>query len=124
MAHVNVSDLELRWKPLSEDEKVRASVLIEDAEALISALGANLDEVSLSVLIPIVCSVVKRAMPDQGDGSAIESLQKSAGPFSETFKFANPSGDMYLTKLEKRQLGISQQRIGMIAPRIGGDPND
>lgn len=120
MSLVNIADLEKRYRKLSDAERERAEVLIEDAEAYIIAQGADLDAVPIEVLVPIVCAMVRRVIPQEGGGAAIESEQLTAGPFSQTYKFSKPTGDMYMTKAERRMLGITSQRIGVIAPKIGG----
>ena len=43
----------------------------------------------------------------------------TAGPYTQSWTFANPSGDMYLTKMEKRLLGITSGYIGSIRPKVG-----
>lgn len=120
MTIVNVDDLQKRYRTLTAEELARADVLIEDAEAFIAAQGVDLDEVPVEVLVPIVCSMVRRVIPQEGGGAAIDSEQITAGPFSQTYKFSNPTGDMYMTKAEKRMLGIRSQYLGTIAPKIGG----
>lgn len=113
-----VSDLEARWRPLSDEEKVSAGVLIEDASQII------LDEVPAAADAPemtlrrVVCAMVKRAMASPVD-FGVTSVQQGAGPYQQTTQFANPTGDLYLTKAERRVLGGSKQRAFSI-DLIGG----
>lgn len=120
MPLVNVSDLEARWRPLKEDERTRAAVLLQDAESLILSFGGDLETLNIALVTPVVCAMVKRVMATPADQLAVGSTQITAGPFSETLNYTNPTGDLYLTKAEKYQLGIGRQRMGSVAPHIGG----
>lgn len=122
MAFADVSDIEARWRTLTVDEKARAAVLIEDASAVLSRLvtvDPN-DEQQAAVLTTVCCNMVIRAMSaTESDMFGVSQSSMTAGPYSQSMNYANPSGDMYLTKMEKRLLGISSGYIGSIRPKIG-----
>ena len=122
MAFAVVSDIESRWRDLSTDEEARASVLIDDATAMLSALvkvDAS-DEEQALLLKVVCCDMVIRAMAQSGmDTFGVSQAAITAGPYTQSFSYSNPSGDMYLTKLEKKLLGISTGYIGSIRPMIG-----
>lgn len=104
-------DLAKRWRTLSSVERGRADVLLEDASQLILDLDPHIqDRVSDVTLRSVVCSMVKRAMQGPAALDGVVQSQQTAGPFQQGVTFANPSGDLYLTKLEKRRLGIGVQR--------------
>ena len=104
-------DLEARWRTLSTAEQARADVLLGDASQLIVDLRPDLaSHVSAATLEAIVCAMVKRAMQGPVDLDGVTQTQQTAGPFSQGVSFANPSGDLYLTKGEKQRLGIGVQR--------------
>lgn len=117
-----VTDLEGWWRPLSDSEKTRAGKLLAGASARIRVeapwIDARIvgDPPALDPIIveQIVCDMVKRAMQSAIDQPAMTNYQTMAGPFSQSGTFANPSGDLYLTKNEKRLLGINKQRAFMI----------
>ena len=124
-AFATVEDLEARWRPLSEAEKGRASVLLDDATALVSrACGASGvdfeggDECFQQALKAVTCSVVARAMSAPVDGPTVSNTSQTAGPFSQSFTYSNPGGDLYLTSSERKELGIGRARIGSIPARI------
>lgn len=122
MAFAEVSDIESRWRELSTDEQSRASVLIDDASAMLTALVAidTDDDEQAQLLKQVCCSMVIRAMSaTEADTFGVSQSTITAGPYSQTSNYANPSGDMYLTKLEKRLLGITTSYIGSIRPKIG-----
>lgn len=115
-----VGDLEARWRTLTPAEGARAEALLGDASALLRDLGRDIDErIADGELDPatpraIVCAMVKRVMQGPGDLDGVSQTQQTAGPFQHGVTFANPSGDMYLTKLERRRLGIGGQRAFMV----------
>lgn len=117
-----LEDLRIRRGGLSADEEPKAAALLEDAAAyLYSLVDVSPDDVAQEELLRIVsCNMVIRAL-DPGDMFGVESASMTAGVYSETRQFANPSGDMYLTKTEKRLLGVTTSYIGTIAPKIGDE---
>ena len=71
------------------------------------------------VAADVVCEMVQAAAASPG-GPGVASLQMGAGPYQETTTYANPIGDLYLTKKQKRLLGYGTARAGnidLIGPR-------
>jgi hypothetical protein len=61
--------------------------------------------------------MVRRAMDAPDDaGFGIATVQETTGPFSRSFNYANPTGDLYLTKAERRMLGGGRLVAGSIDP--------
>lgn len=116
MAYATIEELEERWRDLSESERKRAAVLLEDAAAI---LDAELERRHLpsegrtDKLRYVSCQMVRRAMAATAEGD-YTSISRTAGSFTEQFNPANPSGDMYLTSNERRLLGVSLRsgRVG------------
>lgn len=116
------ADLVKRWRPLTAAEEITARELLDDASAEIRALRRGIDallivvppatepEIDPQVVKRVVCAMVKRSMLVPVDQLPVTSLQESAGPYAQTQSFANPTGDLFLTKGEKRMLGIGRQR--------------
>ncbi len=124
MAYATVSDIESRWRALSQDEQSRASVLIDDASAMLTALvDVDPDDSEQAQLLKqVCCSMVIRAMSaTEVDTFGASQMSMTAGPYTQSWNYANPSGDMYLTRLEKRLLGITSGYIGSIPVKIGND---
>lgn len=122
MAFAEVTDIEARWRRLTPDEETRAGVLIGDASAMLSSLVVVVpdDCAQAALLKTVCCNMVIRAMAATGaDMFGVSQATITAGPYSQTQAYANPSGDMYLTKMEKRLLGITTSYIGTIPPEIG-----
>lgn len=109
MAYADVSDLEVRWRTLTEDEQARAEALLDDASAMLDAYITvdETDEQQMSLLKIVVCNMVERAMSTGDDIFGVTQQSMTAGPYAQTFNYANPTGDLYITKSEKRLLGIS-----------------
>lgn len=129
-AFATVEDLENRYRALSVDEINKAEALLEDAAVLITcelnAAGIKIDseDVQQQRALKIVsCSVVKRAMATGGD--SVTQMTTTTGPFSRQLTFANPTADLYLTKQDKRMLGIAQVEKGCFSmrPSMGGESN-
>lgn len=127
MAYALVSDIEARWRDLSTAEEVRASVLIDDASAMLEQLvdvDAS-DAKQAALLKTVCCNMVIRAMSaSEYDAFGASQMSMTAGPYTQQFTYVNPSGDMYLTKMEKRLLGVTSSYITSIRPMMAGDHDD
>ena len=117
MAFATVADLEARWRDLSDAEEAQASVLLDDAAAYLQALVEvdTDDEVQAANLKMVSCNMVKRAMSSSAsDAFGVTNATATMGPFSQQVAYANPSGDMYVSKSERAILGIGTATIGSI----------
>jgi len=127
MAYAQVSDIEARWRDLSTAEETRAGVLIDDASAMLSALvdvDPN-DTEQAALLKQVCCNMVIRAMSaTEADSYGVSNMSMTAGPYTQQWTYTNASGDMYLTKMEKRLLGVSTGYIGSIRPMMAGEHDD
>ena len=108
---VTVADLEARWHTLTDTEKTVASSLIGDAINYIKQLCPNYDDIPTDTVKRIVCAMVKRAMLSR-DSSGISQQSETVGSFSASYTWSNPTGDLYLTREERRQLGLGAQHAG------------
>jgi len=121
-------ELAARWRPLTSAEQDRATVLLEDASAEIRELVrdidariADFDPEEATGLNPVVvkrvtCQMVKRVLTGGVDREGITQYQEGTGPFSEGVTFSNPNGDLYLTKNERKLLGVPGQKAFSIDP--------
>lgn len=108
MAYADVFDLEVHWRTLTDDERLRAEALLDDASAMLDAYITvdESDEQLMKRLKIVVCNMVKRVMSTD-DLYGVTQQSMTAVGFSRQFSYANPTGDLYITKAEKRMLGIS-----------------
>lgn len=121
MAFATVADLEARWRDLTEDEQSQASVLLDDATAYLQALvdvDAD-DETQAANLKMVCCNMVKRTMTSTAsEAFGVTDATATMGPFSQQVSYANPTGDMYVSKSERLLLGIGSTRIGAIRAHV------
>lgn len=114
VAFAEVSDLEARWRPLEVAEQSQATVLLDDASTIIRAECPDADTLDSAITLMVACGMVKRAMSVPAGMEGVTSLQQSAGPFQQTPQFSNPMGNLYLTKQDRKLLGISGQAAFMV----------
>lgn len=117
MAYATVSDLMQRWKALGEPDRAKAETLLQDAADIIDSMVDidESDEKQMRLACTISCSMVKRAMASGMDAAlGVSQGTISADIYSQTFTFANPGGDLYLTQMERKLLGIDNSFIGSI----------
>lgn len=118
-AFATVDQLEARWRPLSDAEKTRGGELLLDASQMILDEDTRgvLDDLTAptQTLVSVACSMVIRAMAAGIDaGPPVTQYSYGSGPVNESRTYANPTGDLYLTKSERRRLGFSRQRAGAV----------
>ena len=105
------------------DDETRLATLLSDASLfLASQRGLAVDpddETQAALLAAVTCAMVHRSMM-AGSYAGFKSVSQGAGGYTASVGVYNPSGDFYLTKGEKRALGIGGARIGSVAPVIDG----
>lgn len=122
-----VAQLEARWRSLTTDEEARAIALLSDASTYLALLlgksgidYADASDTLAAAIQMVTCNIVKRMM-DVPDGPAMTQYSQGAIGYSESMSFANPSGDMYITKAERKMLGLRGSAIGSIRPLYATD---
>lgn len=118
----SVEDYAGRYGAPADPEKV--GTLLGDASAFIASQPGFCiredDDVQAANLVRIACAVVHRSL-SAGDWAGLSSASQAAGSYSASVTIANPTEDFYLTKAEKRSLGLSGGRIGQTCPySLGG----
>ena len=121
VAFATVDDLEARWRPLTSAEQDRAEVLLDDAAVYLSTFVTvdDSDQAQADVLKVVSCSMVQRVMSSDVDTFGVSQASMTAGSYTQSMTFANPTGDFYLTAMEKRLLGIASSKLGTIRPKVG-----
>lgn len=126
MAYADVTDLEERWRELSEDEQARAAVLLDDASAMLASMATvdDSDQQQASIRRIVCCNMVIRVMAPGVDASfGATNGSMTGGPYTQSWTYGAPVGDLYLTKAEKAMLGVSAMVVGQVRPRIGRRPH-
>lgn len=117
--YATIGDLVDRWRPLSASEETTAAALLSDASAMMRVEFPTLDARIAAGTMPVditrmvACSMVKRAMSTSGL-EGVSSQQESAGTLSRSVTYANPMGNIYLTKQDRRMLGRPVGRAFMV----------
>ena len=118
MAYATVSDVEARIsRTLSSAEQTTCGTLLDDAAVIIDAANSNATNDQKKV---VSCRMVIRALGDGNTmGVPIGSTQGSMGGLGYTQSWTvgagGSVGELYLSRTDKRLLGISN-RIGAYSP--------
>jgi hypothetical protein len=113
-------DVGLGWRDLTEGEAARAALLLAKASRQIRAEFPSVDARILAgkldpeLVADVACDMVRRVLSVPTTQQPASQVQQSAGPFSFGVTLANPAGDMYLTKAERKKLSLSAQRAGSV----------
>ena len=111
-----VANLEAFWRPLTDTEKTRATSLLKLASDRLRMIGVRMgvdvdarkadSDAYGSTLSWVVMEATKRAMLTPIDGAPVDTFSQTAGPYSENYKFSNPSGDLWYKKSELADLDL------------------
>lgn len=116
-----LDDYEARYGAPADPE--RTKTLLGDASVLIASQpGFDAEaggETRRAALVAVTCSVVNRKLIS-GSYSGFSSVSQGAGGQTASVAVYNPSGDMFLTRQERRMLGIGGGRVGATDPYGGG----
>lgn len=118
MAYATVSDIQARMtRTLSEAEAGMCETLLDDAAVIIDAWNANASNDAKTI---VSCNMVLRKIGDGNDnGIPVGATQGSMSGLgyaqSWTISGGGSTGEMYLSKGDKKLLGISN-RIGSHSP--------
>lgn len=120
MAYATIEDVKARTtRTLSEAEETVAAALLDDAATIIDATGTSATDEAKKV---VSCRMVLRALGDgASDGIPIGATQGSMSGlgYSQSWTIANgASGEVYISKLEKKLLGLGNA-IGSYSPVEG-----
>lgn len=111
-----LEQLETFWKDIPDADEPRAEYLLELASNRLRMIGGdvgvNVDqkvadsEAYASTAQWVVMEAVKRAMLTPTDQAPVDTFSQTAGPYSENYKYSNPSGDLWFKKSELNSLGL------------------
>lgn len=117
MVYATAEDVQRRMvKPMSAVQTNVCTALLEDAAALIDSIAPD---ASNEAKLTVSCSMVIRAMGSQSEvGVPVGATQGSASAlgYSQSWTISNGStGELYLSRTEKRLLGVGN-KIGSYSP--------
>ena len=117
MRYATLADVEAGFRTLEEDEQRRCLALLEEAATIIDTCSENAapDRKQL-----VTCRMVRRQLGDGGEAPLypVGSTQGSASVLGYTQSWTmsgGSAGELYLSKLEKKLLGVGN-RIGAASP--------
>ena len=117
MAYATVEDVQERMsRAMSESEQAICSTMLDDAAVIIDSFNESASDDKKQI---VSCRMVIRQLGDGSDaGVPIGATQGSMAGlgYSQSWTISNGStGEMYLSKLDKELLGVSN-RIGSYSP--------
>lgn len=118
MAYATVQDVQARLTAtMTAAQQTVCAQLLEDAAILIDSYN---DDVSMDIAKVVSCRVVARAIGNGGDGDIPTGASQgsmSALGYSQTWTMTGGSvGEVYLTRTEKRMLGVGGGKVGSWSP--------
>ena len=119
MAYAEITDVEAGFRTLPEDERERCSALLKEAAVIIDSYNPDAGQEAKKL---VSCRMVRRQLgePDSAEGVSFPmgSTQGTASAlgYSQSWTMGGgSSGELYLSKLEKKLLGVGS-RIGAHSP--------
>lgn len=121
-----VDQLQAYWKILTETEQERATLMLQMASDRLRVIAERVcvdidkrvedNAAYASVAAWVVMEATKRAMSTPTDQPPVESWSQTAGPYSQNYKYTNPSGDLWFKKTELSSLGLyGIQKLGSVS---------
>lgn len=118
MRYAEPEDVAAGFRALSEDEQSRCTALLEEAAIIIDACNARADSARKQL---VSCRMVRRQLGAEADSAAQFPLGATQGTmsamgYSQSWTIGTgSSGELYLSKLEKKLLGVGD-RVGAHSP--------
>lgn len=118
MKYAYVADVERGYRPMDDGESVRCEALLEEAGIIIDAYNKDAGE---DVKKLVSCRMVRRQLDaDRQSGvsypTGASQGSASAMGYTQSWTMSGGAvGELYLSKLEKRLLGVGN-RIGARSP--------
>lgn len=126
MTYLTPADVDLLWRPLTEQEQARAEALIPLIEGCLRQEAANAGKdldamVEDGALLPetvtaVVVDVLSRILRQDTSGEAMSQESQSALGYSWSGTYAVPGGGISnaIMRNDLKRLGLRRQRIGVI----------
>jgi hypothetical protein len=119
-----VDDLAALWRPLTAEETTRAEALlpvISDAlREHARRAGKDLDEMAAAsaayanVVKLVTVNVLSRTLLTSTSGDLISQASQTAGPYTVSSTYANPTRDVLIYQNDLKELGLKRQRYGVV----------
>lgn len=127
--YASIDDYEARYGEVDDsgllDELLMDATRLIDSELRLAGLPVD-DEEAADMRMQVCRSVAFRAMVQEAESPipvGATQYSQGNGTYSESFTMGNPYRDTYLTKAERRLLGIGRKRVLFVMPG-GGEDDD
>lgn len=130
---VTIDDIIKLFRPLSDDEMMKAEALIPIVSDSIRQearnIGKDIDQMLESgallkgVLISVIVDVIGRTLMTSTKNEPMTQMSESALGYSVSGTFLVPGGGLFIKRSELARLGLRRQRYGVIDP-YGNDQGD
>ena len=123
VAFATKEELITLWRPLKNDELVRAEKLLDVVSDTLryeaKKVGKDLDvlakdSIYLNVLKSVLVDIVARVLMTSTDREPTTQFAESALGYSVSGSFLVPGGGIFIKNQELARLGLKRQRIGGI----------
>ncbi len=122
-AYATAEDLRDRWPELEPGDEPLAEALLADASAMLDSMSpfggepeGGWDGRQLAALRAVACEIVRASMESRGEAYGSSQLTLTAGPYSQTTTYPSAAGALYVTKAQRRRLGIGIPAAGFASP--------
>lgn len=119
MRYAETEDVEAAFRDLTGDERTRCTALLSEAALIIDAYNADADADRKRL---VSCRMVRRQLGEDDSGDAVTfpmgATQGTATAlgYSQSWTMSGgSSGELYLSKLEKKLLGVGS-KLGAHSP--------
>ncbi len=117
MLYAEVQDVEAGFRAFSKEEQTRCVALLSEAAVIIDHYNPDADADTKRV---VSCRMVRRPLGDGEDGvsfpmGATQGTATALGYSQSWTMGSGSSGELYLSKLEKKLLGVGS-KIGARSP--------
>lgn len=119
-----LNDYATRCGSVDAESQPRVEALLEDASAFLAGrfrdrMGCDYEEginKTFDENAKAVCvAMVSRAVDIPSALSGVTQQSQTAGSYSASYTYANPTGDLYLSRADLKRLGLGGTRVGSIA---------
>jgi len=124
MPFATIEDLKKLWRPLQQDEEVRAEALLEVVSNRLRQeadnVGKDIDEmiaestVYKDVVKSVTVDIVARTLMTSTSQEPMTQYSESALGYSVSGTFLTPGGGLFIKRDELKALGLRRQRYGVI----------
>lgn len=119
--HASLDDLRALWPGGHLDEgraKAVLALVSPAVDALCASGGVDPSGVGADVLRLVTCQAATRMLMASESGFGVAQESWGASPYSGSTSYANPTGDIYLTKTERQLLGLDDGWCGYVTPGV------